>query len=87
CDEMPELARQVRRIGMTAAAPGLPLIAADTVPQATIEALREALNEALTTQPERAKRLRLQGFCALPLTDYERIEQLENEARAAGYTR
>jgi ABC-type phosphate/phosphonate transport system substrate-binding protein len=87
CDEMPELARQVRRIGMTAAAPGLPLIAADTVPQATIEALREALNEALTTQPERAKRLRLQGFSALPLTDYERIEQLENEARAAGYTR
>ena len=57
------------------------------MPQATIEALREALNEALTTQPERAKRLRLQGFSALPLTDYERIEQLENEARAAGYTR
>lgn len=87
CDELPELARQVRRIGMTALSPGLPLIASDTVPPATIEALREALNEALATEPERAKRLRLQGFSALPLTDYQRIEQLANEARAVGYAR
>ncbi|ALE57207.1 PhnD/SsuA/transferrin family substrate-binding protein [Paraburkholderia sp. SIMBA_055] len=87
CDEMPELARQVRRIGMTAASPGLPLIASDTVPAATVEALRDALNEALALHPERAKRLRLQGFSALPLEDYERIAQLESEARAVGYTR
>ncbi|MFL9939002.1 phosphate/phosphite/phosphonate ABC transporter substrate-binding protein [Paraburkholderia graminis] len=87
CDEMPELARQVRRIGMTAASPGLPLIASDAVPAATVEALRDALNEALALHPERAKRLRLQGFSALPLEDYERIAQLESEARAVGYTR
>jgi len=87
CDEMPELARQVRRIGMTAASPGLPLIASGTVPAATVEALRDALNEALALHPERAKRLRLQGFSALPLEDYERIAQLESEARAVGYTR
>jgi ABC-type phosphate/phosphonate transport system substrate-binding protein len=87
CDEMPELARQVRRIGMTAASPGLPLIASDTVPAATVEALRDALNEALALHPERAKRLRLQGFSALPLEDYERIAQLESEARAVGSTR
>ena len=87
CDEMPELAPRVRRIGMTAASPGLPLIASDTVPAATVGALREALNEALAVHPERAKRLRLQGFSALPLADYERIAQLENEARAVGYTR
>jgi ABC-type phosphate/phosphonate transport system substrate-binding protein len=87
CDEMPELARQVRRIGMTAASPGLPLIASDTVPAATVEALRDALNEALELHPERAKRLRLQGFSSLPLEDYERIAQLESEARAVGYTR
>ena len=86
-DVMPELARRVRAIGMTAASPGLPLIASGTVPAATIEALREALNETLEIRPERAKRLRLQGFSVLPLTDYERIEQLENEARAAGYAR
>lgn len=87
CDELPELARRVRRIGMTTASPGLPLIAADTVPAATVQALREALNEALAQHPERAKRLRLQGFSALSLADYERIAELENEARAVGYTR
>ncbi|MDR6375969.1 PhnD/SsuA/transferrin family substrate-binding protein [Paraburkholderia strydomiana] len=87
CDEMPDLARRVRRIGMTAASPGLPLIASDTVPAATVEALREALNEALALRPDRARRLRLQGFSTLPLDDYKRIAQLENEARAAGYTR
>jgi hypothetical protein len=38
-------------------------------------------------QPERAKRLRLQGFSVLPRSDYDRIEQLESEARAVGYTR
>jgi ABC-type phosphate/phosphonate transport system substrate-binding protein len=86
-DVMPDLARRVRAIGMTAASPGLPLIASGTVPPATIEALREALNETLEIRPERAQRLRLQGFSVLPLTDYERIEQLENEARAAGYAR
>jgi ABC-type phosphate/phosphonate transport system substrate-binding protein len=86
-DVMPELARRVRTIGTTAVSPGLPLIASGTVPPATIEALRGALNETLEIRPERAKRLRLQGFSVLPLTDYERIEQLENEARAAGYAR
>jgi ABC-type phosphate/phosphonate transport system substrate-binding protein len=87
CDELPELAQKVRQIGVTAASPGLPLIASSNVPSATIERLREALNEAHLAQPERAKRLRLKGFSALPLTDYERIEQLENEARATGYAR
>jgi ABC-type phosphate/phosphonate transport system substrate-binding protein len=86
-DMLPELARKVRAIGMTATSPSLPLIASGTVPPATIEALRDALNETLEIRPERAKRLRLQGFSVLPLADYERIGQLENEARAAGYTR
>ncbi|SIT38358.1 conserved hypothetical protein [Paraburkholderia ribeironis] len=86
CDALPELARKVRPIGMTATSPGLPLIASDTVPPATIEALRDALNETLEIQPERAKRLRLQGFSVLSLADYDRIGQLEDEARAAGYT-
>ena len=87
CDELPELAQKVRQIGLTAASPGLPLIASNNVPSATIETLREVLNEAHRAQPERAKRLRLKGFSTLPLTDYARIEQLENEARAAGYAR
>jgi ABC-type phosphate/phosphonate transport system substrate-binding protein len=87
CDELPELARKVRQIGVTAASPGLPLIASNNVPPATIETLREALNEAHLAQPERAKRLRLKGFSALPLIEYERIERLEIEARALGYAR
>jgi ABC-type phosphate/phosphonate transport system substrate-binding protein len=86
-DLLPELARRVRVIGMTASSPGLPLIASATVPAATIEALRGALNDSLTSRPERATRLRLDGFSVLPLSDYERIGQLENEARAAGYAR
>lgn len=87
CDELPELAQQVRQIGVTAAAPGLPLIASSNVPFATIVTLREALSEAHLAQPERARRLRLKGFSTLPLADYERIEHLENEARAVGYAR
>ena len=86
-DEMPELAQQVREIGWTAASPGLPLIAANTVPQGMIEAIRSALEEATVAQPERAARLRLKGFARLPLSDYARITQLENEALAQGYPR
>ncbi|CAH2806889.1 MAG: ABC-type phosphate/phosphonate transport system, periplasmic component [uncultured Paraburkholderia sp.] len=73
CDELPELARRVRFIGMTAMSPGLPMIAADTVPQATIEALRDALNETVEAQPELARCLRLQGFSTLTLENYQRI--------------
>ncbi|KXU82561.1 phosphate ABC transporter substrate-binding protein [Paraburkholderia monticola] len=87
CDVLPELARRVRTIGMTAASPGLPLIAATNVPPATIAALRDALNETLSIRPERAKRLRLKGFSTLPLTDYARIGELESQARAVGYAR
>jgi ABC-type phosphate/phosphonate transport system substrate-binding protein len=86
-DEMPELAQQVREIGWTAASPGLPLIAANTVPQGVIESLRAALNEAIAARPERAARLRLKGFSSLPLSDYARITQLEHEAQALGYAR
>jgi ABC-type phosphate/phosphonate transport system substrate-binding protein len=86
-DEMPELAQQVREIGWTAASPGLPLIAANTVPQGVIESLRAALNEAIAARPERAARLRLKGFASLPPSDYARITQLEHEAQALGYAR
>jgi ABC-type phosphate/phosphonate transport system substrate-binding protein len=86
-DTVPELAQRVREIGWTAASPGLPLIAANTVPQGVIESLRAALNEATAAQPERAARLRLKGFASLPLSDYVRITQLENEAQALGYAR
>ena len=87
CDELPELAQQVRTIGWTAASPGLPLIAANDVPPGMVESLRVALDDAVASQPMRAKRLRLKGFTRLPLSDYARITQMENEARALGYPR
>jgi ABC-type phosphate/phosphonate transport system substrate-binding protein len=87
CDELPELAQQVRTIGWTAASPGLPLIAANDVPPGMVESLRAALDDAVASQPMRAKRLRLKGFARLPLSDYARITQMENEARALGYPR
>ncbi|MGF6770434.1 ABC-type phosphate/phosphonate transport system substrate-binding protein [Paraburkholderia sp. GAS199] len=86
-DELPELANSVRAIGASAASPGLPLIASSTVPEATVVALREALAAELDAQPERARRLRLKGFSTLSLADYQRIEQLEDEAHAMGYAR
>lgn len=87
CDELPELAHRLRSLGMTASAPGLPLIASARVSAVQIEALRDALDKTLVTQPERAKRLRLQGFSRLSAADYQRIDRLENEARTAGYPR
>lgn len=85
CDALPELVQQVRQIGWTAASPGLPLIAAHDIPHAMIDAVRAALHEATSTQPERAARLRIKGFSAPSLNDYRRIEQLESEAEALGY--
>jgi ABC-type phosphate/phosphonate transport system substrate-binding protein len=87
CDEWPELAEKVRQIGVTAASPGLPLIASNAVPAETVKALRSSLFRTVSEQPDRARRLRLKGFSVLPLADYDRILQLENEARAVGYTR
>src|SRR5258706_5373969 len=86
-DALPQLARAVREIGWTQSSPGLPLIASKDVPISTVEALGRALENALHGDAARAKRLRLKGFSTLTLSDYARIEQLENEALAAGYAR
>ncbi|HEY4353997.1 MAG TPA: PhnD/SsuA/transferrin family substrate-binding protein [Paraburkholderia sp.] len=84
-DERPALAQAVKQIGWTEASPGLPLIASKAVPADRIVRLRSALNKALATQPERARRLRLKGFEILSMDDYARITQLENEAIERGY--
>jgi ABC-type phosphate/phosphonate transport system substrate-binding protein len=86
-DEQPSLARAVKQIGWTQASPGLPLIASKTVPADRIAALRRALKEALAMRPEHARRLRLKGFEILPMGDYARITQLEDEAIELGYER
>ncbi|SEA94573.1 phosphate/phosphite/phosphonate ABC transporter substrate-binding protein [Paraburkholderia sartisoli] len=86
-DGLPRLARAVREVAWTQASPGLPLVASNNVDASTVEALRSALDNALHANPVRTKRLRLKGFSRLSLTDYARIEQLENEALTFGYTR
>lgn len=86
-DALPELAQAVRQIGWSAASPGLPLIAAQSVPVALTKALRDALNAANDAQPERATQLRLKRFTEVSFADYARIVQLEDEAIAAGYPR
>ncbi|MGH8778433.1 phosphate/phosphite/phosphonate ABC transporter substrate-binding protein [Paraburkholderia sp.] len=86
-DALPELAQAVWQIGWSESSPGLPLIAAQAVPPALVEALRDALNAANDAQPERAAQLRLKRFTKVSFTDYARIVQLEDEAIAAGYPR
>lgn len=86
-DHLPDLAQSVREIGYTAASPGLPLIASRAVPNTLIERIRVALSDAIASDLPLTQRLRLKGFSTLPLGDYARIEQLEDEARTAGYPR
>ncbi|MBN3762538.1 PhnD/SsuA/transferrin family substrate-binding protein [Burkholderia sp. Ac-20365] len=86
-DAYPELTGRLREIGYTRASPGLPLIASNLVTPETADALRDALDEALTAQPERAQRLKLKGFSHLPSEAYESIRHMENEARVANYAR
>jgi ABC-type phosphate/phosphonate transport system substrate-binding protein len=86
-DALPELAQAVRQIGWSAASPGLPLIAARSVPSALTHALRNALNTANDAQPKRAAQLRFKRFTEVSFADYARIVQLEDEAIAAGYPR
>ncbi|WP_206997607.1 phosphate/phosphite/phosphonate ABC transporter substrate-binding protein [Trinickia mobilis] len=86
-DHLPDLARSVREIGFSAASPGLPLIASRAAPEALVEQIRAALRDAIDSDTSLARRLRLKGFSTLSLADYARIEQWEDEARAAGYPR
>jgi ABC-type phosphate/phosphonate transport system substrate-binding protein len=63
-DELPALAKRVRAIGVTASAPGLPLIASRALGPERLSRVRDALDAALSADPERARRLRVRGVCA-----------------------
>jgi ABC-type phosphate/phosphonate transport system substrate-binding protein len=84
-DALPDLARRVRVIGVTASAPGLPLIASRALGAPRVARIREALNAALSADPARARRLRLRGFARLTREDYMDIAALERDAIARGY--
>lgn len=84
-DALPELLHDVRTIGATALAPGLPFVASHALPAAQVERLRDALDLACAADAPRAKTLRLRGFVRLSSPDYDAIAQCADEARALGY--
>lgn len=77
--------RDVRVIGATARAPGLPLVASRALDAARVDALRRALDRALAADSGRARTLRLRGFDPLGWDDYAPIERFEREAIAQDY--
>jgi ABC-type phosphate/phosphonate transport system substrate-binding protein len=84
-EHLPELADGVRVIGVTQAAPGLPLIASKNVAPQGIAALATALSDTVMEDSPLARRLKLKGFVRRPLDDYARIRLIENDAIALGY--
>ncbi|HEM7876259.1 phosphate ABC transporter substrate-binding protein [Burkholderia contaminans] len=84
-DAFPDLLQDIRIIGTTASAPGLPLIASRTLEDTQVAALRDALDRAVASDAGRARVLRLKGFERLSPDDYEAIAQFEQEAAAHGY--
>ena len=85
-DAHPERLEGVRDIGMTASAPGLPLIASRALGEDRAEALRDALDAAHAADPERARTLRLRGFARLTPDAYREIEEMAHTAAQQGYT-
>jgi len=77
--------RGVRTIGMTASAPGLPLIASRALSDHQAEALSDALDEAHAAAPERSRTLRLRGFARLAGDAYAELEDMANTAAQLGY--
>ncbi|RKU03915.1 phosphate ABC transporter substrate-binding protein [Burkholderia sp. Nafp2/4-1b] len=84
-DAMPELLNEIRIIGMTASAPGLPLIASKALEGRWVEALQDALDHAVAFDPERAAVLRLKGFERLSPGAYDTIARFASDAAAHGY--
>jgi ABC-type phosphate/phosphonate transport system substrate-binding protein len=84
-DAHPDLLANVQTIGMTASAPGLPLIASRTLDEGRAAMLRDALDGACAADVMRARALRLRGFARLGQHDYEEIEAMAKAAADHGY--
>ncbi|MEM5424362.1 phosphate/phosphite/phosphonate ABC transporter substrate-binding protein [Paraburkholderia ferrariae] len=84
-DSHPERFDGVQTIGMTASAPGLPLIASRALGEDQTQALRDALDAAHAADAERARTLRLRGFARLRGETYAEIEAIANAAAQQGY--
>ncbi|WP_027781937.1 MULTISPECIES: phosphate/phosphite/phosphonate ABC transporter substrate-binding protein [Burkholderia] len=84
-DALPGLLKDIRIIGTTASAPGLPFIASRALADTQVGALQEALDRAVAADAQRARVLRLKGFDRLSPADYDTIARFEREAAARGY--
>ncbi|MGU8079289.1 phosphate/phosphite/phosphonate ABC transporter substrate-binding protein [Burkholderia pyrrocinia] len=84
-DALPELLKEIRIIGTTASAPGLPFIASRALEGGQVAALQDALDRAVAADAERSRMLRLKGFERLSPADYDTIARFAREAAAHGY--
>ncbi|CAB3972769.1 phosphate ABC transporter substrate-binding protein [Burkholderia cenocepacia] len=84
-DALPELLQDIRIIGTTASAPGLPFIASRALPETQVASLQDALDHAIAADAERARVLRLKGFERLSPADYDTIARLAEDAATHGY--
>ncbi len=85
--ELPELAGNLRSIGRSQSAPGLPLITSRAHSAAERERMVAAVEEVFTdpeTQESR-ERLGIRGFTRLSLDAYDVIVRMEQEASDLGY--
>ncbi|OXI31240.1 phosphate ABC transporter substrate-binding protein [Burkholderia sp. AU16741] len=84
-DALPDLLKDIRIIGATAPAPGLPFVASRALPDTQVGALQDALDRAVAADAERARVLRLKGFERLSPADYDAIARFAQAAAAHGY--
>jgi ABC-type phosphate/phosphonate transport system substrate-binding protein len=85
----PELIERVAIVAESPLSPCLPFIAAASLPVLTTAAVREALIAALADPDlaETRSALGLKGARAASPADYNRVMEIERDARAAGYGR
>ena len=83
----PHAIERTRPLCLTPSAPALPYITSCTATDNLLERLRNGL-AAACHDPDLSgacEILMLRDFCILPICEYERIAEMENEAAASGY--
>lgn len=83
--ESPDSVQGIKVLQNSASSPGLPLIVGPSVPEAVQARLRAALLAPGAQLRRHMEALRISAFQHRSDADYQRIEQLEAEAVAAGY--
>jgi ABC-type phosphate/phosphonate transport system substrate-binding protein len=83
----PEAIAGTRSLCLTPKAPALPYITRREAGDDLVARLRSGLQAACQDPQlvESRKILMLQGFCVLPVSDYERVVEMEAEAASCGY--